>query len=72
MWVEHALVPATQEAEDHNWPEKKHKTSEKQMKATKNPEPGSSCRDLSFNLSYDQKSKTALKQTKNHKTSRPA
>jgi hypothetical protein len=45
------MVPATQEAEDHTWPEQKHGTfSEKQMRTKKNPEPGSICRDLKFNL----------------------
>jgi hypothetical protein len=45
------VVPATQEAEDHSCPEKKHVTfSEKQMKAKTKPELGSSCRDLMFNL----------------------
>jgi hypothetical protein len=45
------VVPATQEAEDHSWPEQKHETfSEKQMKEKKYPEPGSSCRNLKFNL----------------------
>jgi hypothetical protein len=35
------VVPATQEAEDHTWPEQKHETfSGKQMKPKKNPEPG--------------------------------
>jgi hypothetical protein len=45
------VVPAMQEAEDNIWPDQKHETfSEKQMKAKKNPEPGSNCRDLKFNL----------------------
>jgi hypothetical protein len=45
------VVPATQEEEDHKWPEQKHETfTEKQMTAKKNIEPGSSCKDLKFNL----------------------
>jgi hypothetical protein len=45
------MVPATQEAEDHTSPEQKQETfSEKQMKAKKDPEPGSGHRDLMFNL----------------------
>jgi hypothetical protein len=59
-----SVVPATQEEKEHSWHEQKHETfSEKQMKTKRNPEPGSSCRDLKFNLKYGQKSKTALKQT---------
>jgi hypothetical protein len=45
------VVPATQEAEDHSWPEQNYETfSEKQMEAKENSEPGSSCKDLKFNL----------------------
>jgi hypothetical protein len=45
------VVPAAMEAEDFSLPEQKHETfSEKPMKAENNPEPGSSYRDLKFNL----------------------
>jgi hypothetical protein len=62
------VVPAIQEEKQHSWPDQKHKIfSEKQMKAKRKPEPGSSCRDLKFNLKYGQKSKTELKQTNKQK-----